>query len=182
MKTLVSALILLFVAVGVAQGDPSGSVVFSKYSNKLRLVSYDRKTNTHTFRGKLRLTGTLFLIFDMASPDRADGYINFTKFVPDSEYLPQLPTVIGGFYPGKVKYIYLNAPHNQIVSLFGGKAEFGHVSHGQKHEVSRRASVVLYRYSATVECDSRGYVGYAVSVTPLKERDITAGMRVPSGC
>lgn len=169
-------------ASGVAQGEPNTDVVFSNYSPKLRLASYDEQTHTHTFRGAISLTGTLFLVFDMSAPDRANGYINFTKFVPDSAYLSQLPTVIGGFYPGKIKYISLNVPHEQIISLFGGKNKFERISHGREHVVSKPAEVVFKSYSATVECDSRTYFGEAVSVMPPYEHQRTASVEVPSGC
>jgi len=158
-------------------------VTFSKHSPALQLASYDERTHTHKFRGTIRLTGTLFVVFDMNAPDRANGEITLEQFVPDPESAALLPAVVQGFYPGSVQHVNLNAPLNQVESLFGGKQAFARLSHGTSHEVNKRAEVVLDNYSATVECDSRTYWGHAVSVAPLFEtQQIAATKQVPHGC
>jgi len=118
----------------------------------------------------------------MAAPDRANGYINFTKFVPDTNDLKKLPAVIGDDYPGKVEYVNLRAQLSQIVSLFGGEEEFGRIAHGRDHEASRRATVVLTNYSAIIECDSRNYWGDAISISSPGGEQVASGGEAPSGC
>ena len=184
MNKIAVLLIVLAISSVPAQGDDDGgNVTFSKYNPSLQLAYYDKQTHTHSFRGTIRLTGTLFLVFDMEAPDRANGEINFEKFVLDPESVDKLPAVVQGFYPGAVKYVNLDAPLDQVVDLFGGKEAFARLSHGTSNEVSERAEVVLDTYSATVECDSRTYWGYAVSVTPLSERQqIASRGPAPHGC
>lgn len=184
MNKIAALLITLITFSALAQGDKAGgNVTFSNYSSALQLASYDEQTHTHEFRGTVRLTGTLFVIFDMDAPNRANGEINFEKFVPDPESAAKLPAVVRGFYPGSVQYVNLRAPIDQVESLFGGKNAFARLSHGAAHEVSRKAVVVLDSYSATVECDSRIYWGHAVSVAPLVEmQQIAADKQAPHGC
>lgn len=173
---------LLTTAASAQNSTEAAAVTFSKYSSVLQLTSYDEQTHTHTFKGTITLTGTLFLVFDMESPDRANGEINFQKFVPDPESALQLPAVIAGFYPGPVRYVNLDAPLDQLVALFGGKAEFSRISHGTSHEVSTRAKVEVRDYSATVECDSRSYWAHVVSLAPLRESQQLASREAPHGC
>jgi hypothetical protein len=183
MKKIAALLIALVTFSALAQGDNAGgNVTFSKHSPALQLASYDEQTHTHKFRGTIKLTGTLFVIFDMNAPNRANGEINFEKFVPDPESAALLPAVVRGFHPGTVQYVNLRAPLDQVESLFGGKQAFARLSHGTAHEVSERAEVVLDNYSATVECDSRTYWGHAVSVAPLFETQRIAAIQVPHGC
>jgi len=119
----------------------------------------------------------------MDTPDRANGEINFKKFVPDPESAALLPAVVHGFYSGAVQYVNLDAPLDQVVHLFGGKEAFARLSHGSSHEVSERAEVMLDIYSATVECDSRTYWGHAVSVTlPSEHRQIASRGSAPHAC
>lgn len=177
-------LVVLVTSSVLAQGDEAGgNVTFSKHSPALQLASYDEQTHTHEFRGTIKLTGTLFLLFDMEAPDRANGEINFKKFVPDPKSVAQLPAVVQGFYPAAVKYVNLDAPLDQVVDLFGGKEAFARLSHGTSHEVSERAEVVLDTYFATVECDSRNYWGHVVSVTrPSVRHQIASRGSAPHGC
>src|SRR5579885_3171570 len=102
MKRIAAVLLGSMALIASAQDGNPAKVTFSKYSSSLRLASYDEQTYTHKFQGKLTLTGTLFLVFDMEAPDRANGEINFQKFVPDLSDVPQLPAVVAGFYPGPV--------------------------------------------------------------------------------
>lgn len=183
MKKFAMLLIGLATYTVSAQGDTGADVTFSKYSAALQLASYDEQTHTHKFQGTIKLKGTLYLIFDMEAPDRANGEINFEKFVPDPESASLLPAVVKGFYPSAVKYVNLNAPLAQIEVLFGGKETFYRLSHGTSHEISKRAEVVLGDYSATVECDSRTYWGHAVAVSPLSEpQQIASQGKAPHGC
>jgi len=184
MNKIAVLLACLATSCALAQGNDAGrNVTFSKYSPLSQLASYDEKTHTHEFHGTIRLTGTLFLVFDMEASDRANGEINFRKFVPDPESTAQLPAVVQGFYSGAVRYVNLDAPLDQLVGLFGGKETFTRLSHGTLHEVSERAEVVLDSYSATVECDSRTYWGHTVSVKALSERRQTASRgSAPHGC
>lgn len=182
MKKIAVLLLGLIATLAAAEDNRAKEVTFSKYSPQLTLASYNQQTHTHRFVGTITLTGTLFLVFDMKAPDRANGEINFQKFVPDPAFISKLPAVVGGFYPGPVKYISLNAPLEQLVPLFGGKAEFTRVSHGTSHEASKRATIVLSSYSATVECDSRGYLGEVVSVAPVQEPQQVALGEAPHGC
>jgi hypothetical protein len=182
MKTLFVLLIAAIASVVAADAPaPNHAVRLSKYSPALRLVSYDKKTDTFTFLGTIKLVGTLFVEFDMDAPDRANGEINFQKFVPDPISAEQLPVVIGGYYPGPVRYVALEAPVEQIEALFG-KAEFARLSHGTESYVSRRVSLTLHSYSATVECDSRIYLARDVSITPVTP-PLTASLSTPPhGC
>jgi hypothetical protein len=184
MNKIVFLQIMLVAFSALAQGDKAGgNVTFSKHGPALQLASYDERTHTHKFRGTIKLTGTLFVVFDMDASDRANGEINFEKFVPDPESVALLPAVVQGFHPGSVRYVNLNAPLDQVESLFGGKQAFARLSHGTSHEVSNRAEVVLDNYFASVECDSRTYWGHTVSVAPLIEtQQIAATNRVPHGC
>jgi hypothetical protein len=182
MKILFALLIASITSVVAADAPaPDHAVKFSKYSPALRLVSYDKQTDTFTFRGTIRLVGTLFVEFDMDAPDRANGEINFQRLVPDPASAEQLPAVIGGFYPGPIRYVELEAPVEQIQALFG-KAEFVRLSHGTQPYVSRRVSLTLHTYSATVECDSRTYLAGDVSITPVTP-ELTASLGTPPhGC
>ena len=182
MKTLFVLLIASVASVVAAdEPAPDHAVTFSKYSPALRLVSYDKQTETFTFLGTITLVGTLFVEFDMDTPDRANGEINFQKFVPDPISAEQLPAVIGGFYPGPIRYIELEEPVEQIEALFG-KAEFARLSHGTEPFVSRHVSLTLRSYSATVECDSRTYRARDVSITPVTP-ELTASLSTPPhGC
>lgn len=184
MKRLAAVLLGSMTLIAAAQDGGPAKVTFSKYNPPLRLASYDEQTHTHRFQGKLTLTGRLFLVFDMEAPDRANGEINFQKFVPDPSDIPQLPAVVAGFYPGPVRYISVDAPLEKLVAVFGGKEEFARVSHGTSHEVSRRAKLMIDEYSATVECDSRGYFAHVVSVTAVPEPKPKqlASREAPHGC
>jgi hypothetical protein len=184
MNRIAALLITLIAFSALAQDDKAGgNVTFSKHTPALQLASYDERTHTHKFRGTIKLRGTLFVVFDMDAPDRANGEINFEKFVPDPDSMALLPAVVQGFYPGSVRHVNLNAPLDQVEILFGGKQAFARLSHGTSHEVSKSAEVVLDNYSATVECESRIYWGRAVSVAPLVEtQQIAATKQVPHGC
>src|SRR5262245_24715510 len=151
MKRL-AALLIGIASISAATEPDARTVTFSTFSPDFQLVAYDEQTHTHRFRGTSKLSGTLFLDFDMDERDRANSEILFQKFVPDPESVSKLPAVIQGFYPSPVRYVSLDAPLEQLSSLFGGSKEFKRVSHGASHEVSRRATVVLRDYFATVEC------------------------------
>jgi hypothetical protein len=157
-------------------------VVFSAYDSALRLASYDERTNSHVFEGTIELTGTLFLVFDMEAPDRANGEINFQKFVPDLASQSRLPTVVDGFYPGAVRYVNLDSSPQQLAALFGGEEELHRVSHGALPEVSRPAVVVLRDYTATTECDSRTYYAHVVSIAPPSDLRAAVTGEAPHGC
>lgn len=182
MKGAAALLLCLVATLAAANGDQGAAVTFSKYTSELRFASYSHETHTHRFVGTIALTGTLFLVFDMDGPGRANGEINFQKFVPDPSFVSQLPAVVGGFYPGPVEYIWLNAPLEKLMALFGGKEAFIRVSHGASHEVAKRAKVVLSSFSTSVECDARGYSGEVVSVEPVTNPAQVALGEAPSGC
>ncbi len=145
MNKIAFLLIMLVAFSALAQGDKAGgNVTFSKHSSALQLASYDEQTHTHKFRGKIRLTGTLFLIFDMEAPDRANGEINFNKFVPDPESAALLPAVVQGFYPGTVQYVNLNVSLDQVEPLFEKVNKHLLAYRMARHPRSvRRAEVVL---------------------------------------
>jgi hypothetical protein len=182
MKTITALLVGLIPCIAWAADADGSAVTFSKYSPEIRLVAYDEQTHTHKFTGTIKLVGTLFLEFDMEAPDRANGEINVQKFVPDSESAAKLPAVVGGFYPSAVRYISLDTPVSQLETLFGGKQEFIRISHGASHSVSKRVSVVVRHYIATVECDSRVYGAKVVSIAALKEPQQFPNRQVPHGC
>jgi hypothetical protein len=181
--TLLFALLAAFNAL--AQDDSARrNVTFSKHSAAVQLASYDKETSTHQFRGRLKLTGTLFLVFDMTAADRANGEINFKKLVPDPASAALLPAVVQGFYPGPVAYVNVDVSQDQVERLFGGPQAFARLSHGSSREVSTRVEVVVDRYAATVECDSRSYSAHVVSVAPVREttRQAAATQTAPPGC
>jgi hypothetical protein len=182
MRKIALTIFCLVAGTGVAVGGQPPVGALSPYSPELQLSAYYEADKTYDFRGTIRLTGTLWLVFDMSAPDRANGHINFTKFEPDPEDVKKLPAVIGDDYPGRVTYVNLRAPLSQIISLFGGNEEFRRVSHGRAHEASRRATVVLKNYSAIIECDSRTYWGDAVSISSLAGAQVASGGEAPGGC
>jgi hypothetical protein len=182
MKPIIAILIGLFPYIANAAEAEGGAVTFSKYDPRIHLVSYDEQTHTHNFSGTIKLTGTLFLEFDMAASHRANGEINFQKFVPDPESGSKLPAVIEGFYPGPVRYLSLDAPLDQLVALFGGRQQYTRLSHGTAHEISKRAVVVVRDYVATIECDARAYGAHVISVAALKEPRQIASREAPHGC
>ena len=161
---------------------PGHAVEFSKYSPALTLVSYDKETDTFRFQGTIRLVGTLFVEFDMDAPDKANGEINFIRFVPDAVSAGQLPEVIDGFYPGPVRYVDLDVPMEQIETLFG-RERFTRLSHGTRPFLSRHVTVTLHSYSATIECDSRTYVAQEVHIESVaKSEQLASGIATPDGC
>lgn len=183
MKRIIVLIAILAVQFSVQASDNAENVKFSKHSSLLEFHSYNKQTKTHKFLGKIKITGTLFLIFDMETPNKASDKINFTKFVPDEKSVDLLPAVVKGFYTGGVKYVNLDAPHEQIVKLFGGVEKYKQLSHGPEHEVSEKAEVVLDSYSATIECDSRVYWGHVVTINPqLKEQQMVSKESAPNGC
>ena len=182
MKIKLLIFVVMALTTNLAQAESKKDVIFSKYSSELQLVSYDEKHHVHEFKGTIQMTGTLYVAFDMAEPNQASGYVLFKKFIPDSEYLPLLPTVIDGFYPGKVKYISLNAPQNQIEAFFGGKETFEKISHGNLHEVSKRAEVVLSNFYTSVECDSRLYYAKVTSIQEPTTNSMASKGASPHGC
>jgi hypothetical protein len=182
MKIITALLIGLISCIASAADADGSSVTFSKYSPEIQLVAYNEQTHTHKFSGTIKLMGTLFLEFDLDAPDRANGEINFQKFVPDAESAAKLPAVVDGFYPGAVRYISLDTPLDQLVALFGGKQEFVRISHGASRAVGKRVVVVVREYIATIECDSRAYGAHVVSVTALKELQRFATREAPHGC
>jgi hypothetical protein len=184
MKKLALLLSLALVVVHTMAQDTADKreVTFSDYDSALRLASYDERTNSHVFEGTIELTGILFLEFDMEGPDRANGEINFQKFVPDSASRSRLPAVVGGFYPGAVRYVNLDSSPQQLAVLFGGAEELNRVSHGTLHEVSRPAAVVLRDFTATTECDSRKYYAHVISIAPLPDSREAVTGDAPHGC
>jgi hypothetical protein len=136
MRTLFALLIASSASVAAADAPaPGHAVEFSKYSSALTLVSYDKQSDTFNFRGTLKLVGTLFIEFAMAS-DRASGDITFEKFV----------------------------------------------AHGSQQFLSKRVSLTLHSYSASVECDSRTYLARAVSIAPLAPELFASLGAPPHGC
>ena len=167
--------------VGADAPVPGHAVEFSKYSPTLKLVSYDKNSDTFNFQGTLKLVGTLFVEFEMETQDKASGDITFEKFVPDASSTTLLPAVVGGFYPAPVRYLDLDLPQEQVEALFG-KTEFQRLAHGTQSFVSKRVSLTLHQYSVTVECDSRLYLAREVSVAPLDAELFASLTGPPHGC
>ncbi|MGH8750825.1 MAG: hypothetical protein ACREUV_03845 [Burkholderiales bacterium] len=174
-----SAFLLSVVAMACFAEDHS--ITFSKYSPKLKLVSLDREKSVARFRGVVALTGTLFIGFDMAEPNLANGEVNFAKFVPDATSIVRLPAVVAGFYPSQVKYVLLEPSDSALEAVFG-KKEAARLSHGTEHYVSRRVKVLIRNYTTSVECDSRGYSSNFISIEPLVNQQAAIIGGAPSGC
>jgi hypothetical protein len=183
MKILLTFLIASVASVVAADNPaPDHAVEFSKYSPALTLISYDKKTDTFRFKGTIRLRGTLFVEFDMDTPKKANGDINFLRFVPDPDSAAQLPAVIGGFYPSPVRYVDLDVQREQIDTLFE-REQFVRLSHGTQPFVSRYVSVTLHSYDVTVECDSRTYIAQDVQIESVAKAGQLASVRTPpDGC
>jgi hypothetical protein len=126
----------------------------------------------------------LFIEFDMATPERADG-VNFAKFVPDAPSASRLPAVVAGFYLGPVRYVLLEPAQAALEAAFG-KGEATRLSHGRETFVSKAVKVVLHNYTASVECDARDYFSSAATVEPANVEQValasTNQAEVPHGC
>ena len=95
-STRLFALLLVLTCLPVSEADHS--VVWSKYTANLKLVSFDEQESTAVFKGKEILRGRLFFEFDTDGKTPADG-INFATLVPDTATALKLPYVASGFYP-----------------------------------------------------------------------------------
>jgi hypothetical protein len=181
MKRFALLLAVLVTTTALAQDQ---SVTFSKFSTELKLTSFDQQTSTAQFSGNLTVTGTLFIEFDMATPERADG-VNFAKFVPDAPSASRLPAVVAGFYPGPVRYVSLEPAQDALEAAFG-KNEAIRLADGREHFVSKAVTIVFHNYTASVECDSRDYVSKAATVIPANAEQVattaTGQAEVPHGC
>lgn len=173
---------VLVVVAQLAQASSQSTVVFSKHTPALKLVSFDRETDTYRFDGTIALTGTIYVEFDMATAYRANGYVTFEKFVPDKSELPKLPAVVSGPYAAHVQFVSLDATDDQLAAVFGVKEAFARISHGAAHAVNSSVRVVLNRYSAYVECDARGYSAHVVSISAASRVAAVPAGSVPAGC
>jgi hypothetical protein len=181
MRRLALFIAVLVTTTALAQDQ---SVAFSNFSTALKLISFDQKTSTAHFSGNITVTGTLFIEFDMAAPERADG-VNFAKFVPDAPSASRLPAVLAGFYPGAVRYVSLEPAQAALEAGFG-KEEAMRLAHGREPFLSKAVRVILHNDPASVECDSRDYVSSEATVEPADVEQVAMGVtgqvEVPHGC
>jgi hypothetical protein len=178
MKRLATLLALGLAVPALAQDH---GVTFSNLSKGLRLASYDAKTATHQFQGKVVVTGTVVFEFDMSSPSQASGDVNFAKFIPDASSIRKLPVVVSGTFAGPIRYVSLEPADLALKSALGTE-EAARASHGTKPSLSARVKVTIRTYRTGVECDARTYWATIEpnDVVPMQEMVVSA--KAPDGC
>lgn len=160
-STRLLALLLVLTCLPASAADHS--VVWSKYTANLKLVSFDEQESTAVFKGKEILRGRLFFEFDTDGKAPADG-INFATLVPDAATASKLPYVVSGFYPGKIKKIFI-ANRSAALTMLIGEKEANRLSNGKKPIISFDVEIKINKFIVSIECDSREYVVDAVSIT-----------------
>ena len=155
---------------------------FSKFSGALTASRSNAEDSTSVFLGHATLVGTLYVEFDMESSGRANGQVNFAKFVPDRSYAGILPAVVGGAYPGPVNHVNLKPADVAFVAAFGEKTA-ADLARGTKHVVSARVQVSLSNFNTAIECDSRVYFA-SIKSTDIDRINLVASSQdsVLHGC
>jgi hypothetical protein len=178
MKRLATLLALGLAVPALAQDH---GFTFSNPSKGLRLASYDAKTGTHLFQGKVVVTGTVVFEFDMSSPSQASGDVNFAKFIPDTSTFRKLPVVTSGTFAGPIRYVSLEPADVALKSALGTE-EAVRASHGNKPSLSARVKVTIRTFRTDVECGARIYWATIEpnDLVPLQEMVVSA--KAPDGC
>jgi hypothetical protein len=121
----------------------------------------DDNLHTARFVGSVALSGELVFTFE---GDGKTGDLLWAKFVPDESDASLLPQVIGGFYPGKLRFIWIKNDEETLVMTFG-KRLADHYSLGSSRYVSKRVTLKIRDFTSSVECDTRGYGATIADVT-----------------
>lgn len=74
MKRSVTFLLSLIATLAAAQDNRPADITFSEHGLDLTFTWYEKEANTHRFVGPVTLAGTLFLVSDMETPDRAERF------------------------------------------------------------------------------------------------------------
>jgi hypothetical protein len=178
MKRLPVLLALGLVVPALAQDH---GVTFSNSSKELRLASYDAKTATHLFQGKVVVTGTVVFQFDMSSPSQANGDVTFAKLIPDASSIRKLPVVISGTFAGPIRYVSLE-PADLALKGALGVEEAVRASHGTKPTLSARVKVTIRTFRTGVECEARSYWATIEPTDVVPTQEMVVNAAAPNGC
>ena len=156
------------------------AVVFSAYDPAIKLVLYDPASSTAKFEGQIFLDGIVYFDFD-SDENKKSVDILFARFVPSEKSKELLPSVIGGYYPGRVDQISLEPADLALVMAYGSeKAEC--LKHGGELTINVPAQITLYKLTASIECDARSYWSTSFSIKPLSSLNNIVVVRRGGGC